>query len=652
MNIEIQRVNEVGASISPIFENAKAITTDFNKVSVRYFAMRALITAACFGLFLGTAEAVYNWFASFNPDPLGWKSDLLPEILWISPTFYLFLFVALTIPVVIASHFVPKVRWELFIYVVFGWLSVFGILSVSERLNRWTCLLLATGVVVQLHRFASHRRSPSTIAVLRVFGGLTLVVLLINLSGAGTRLGKAESPTPPEERLASSESPNVLLITLDTLRADHVSSYGYSRQTTPNLDRLAGEGVLFENAFATASWTLPTHASMMTGRYLYEHRAGGSPLSGQFPTLAEVLSSSGYATAGFTANRDYCSAKSGLSRGFSTYEDHFSNVADMVWHTYYGKMILNQLPSIGYYDVPGRKNALEVNREFLGWLETNRGARFFAFLNYYDVHDPYIPPASYQGKFAPQPTKGDLVNSILFPRDFTGGKRLSDQEVQAQEDAYDECLAYLDNQLGSLFDRLKALGLLDNTLIIVTSDHGESFGDHGFYGHGNHLYRNLLHVPLIIRYPNKVPKARRVTEAVSLQSIPASVLDLLGVHAQSTFSGIPMSRFWSEGTISNDETEGLAFAESLKGIVHNPAYPLGRRGITKSLSTSKWNLILHEEGNIELFDVGKDPDELHNLAETTEGKSVIKELGPKMKAFMTASHWKNFCKLVNSCESF
>lgn len=620
-------------------------------VNSRHTKLQALITAACFGLLLGTAEAVFNWFASYHADSLGWKSDLLPEILWIPPAFYLFLFSVLAIPVVIASHFLPKVRWDLCIYVVFGWLSIFGILSVSGRLSRWTCLLLASGVVVQLYRYASRRQSLSTNAVVRVFAGLTLVVLVMNLSGAGTRLGKAESPTPPEERLASPESPNVLLITLDTLRADHVSSYGYSRQTTPNLDRLAGEGVLFENAFATASWTLPTHASMMTGRYLYEHRAGGSPLSGQFPTLAEVLSSAGYATGGFTANRDYCSAKSGLSRGFSTYEDHFSNVTDMVWHTYYGKMILGRLPSIGYYDVPGRKDAAEVNREFLGWLDKNRSTRFFAFLNYYDVHDPYIPPASYQRKFAAQPSKGDLVNSILFPRDFTGGKHLSDQEVQAQKDAYDESLAYLDNQLGALFDRLQVLGVLDQTLIIITSDHGESFGDHGFYGHGNHLYRNLIHVPLIIRYPKKVPKARRISEAVSLQSVPASVLDLLGFDSQSKFPGIPMSQLWSPEAGSNQQTKGLAFAESLKGIVHNPAYPLGRRGITKSLTTSKWNLILHEEGNVELFEVDKDPDELNNLAETSEGKSVIKELGPKLKAFMTASDWKNFCKLVNSCES-
>jgi arylsulfatase A-like enzyme len=607
--------------------------------------------AACFGLFVGIAEGLYNWLASVLPDHLGWKNDLLPEILWIPPLFDLLLFLALAIPVVIVSRFLPRVRLDLCVYVVFGWLSVFGILSASGRLHRVTCVLLASGVVVTLYRYASPRRALSTPSLVRIFAGLTLVVLLMNLSRTATNLGKAESTPPPQNRLVSPDTPNVLLITLDTLRADHVSSYGYARQTTPNLDKLASEGVLFENAFATASWTLPSHASMMTGRYTYEHRAGGSPLNKQFPTLAEALSSLGYATAGFIANNEYCSAKTGLSRGFSTYEDHFSNVPDMIRQTYYGKLIMSGLPFIGYYDLPGRKNASEVNREFFNWLGTNRGTPFFAFLNYFDVHDPYIAPASYQRKFAAQPTKGNLVNSLLFPRDFTGGRRLSDQEVQAYKDAYDECLAYLDNQLGLLLDRLKVLGLLDKTLIIVTSDHGESFGDHSFYGHGNNVYRNLIHVPLIIRYPSKVPTKFRVSEAVGLQAIPASVLNLVGFDSQSTFPGTSISHFWSQGLGNSREAKSLAFAESLKGIVHNPAYPLGRRGITKSLTSSKWNLILHEEGDIELFEVDRDPEELYNQANTSEGKAVIKELGPQLKSLMPSEDWKAFCQLVDSCDS-
>lgn len=610
---------------------------------------QSILIAACFGLLSGLGEGINAWIFSIVPDHLGWKNDLLPEILWIAPVFDLLLFSALAVPVIILSRLFPKIRTDLLVYSIFGWLSVYGFLSASGRLHRVTCAVLGVAVAVQLCSYFRSRSTLSMVLVMRVFASLSLVTLLMNLLGVITKVGQAESSKPPIPVVAA-RVPNILLIVLDTLRADHLSSYGYSRKTTPNLDELAHEGTLFEDAFATASWTLPSHASMMTGRYLYEHRAGGSPLDGKFPTLAEVLSSLGYVTAGFVANNEYCSVKSGLSRGFSTYEDHFSTVADMGWRTYYGNLLLNELPQMGYYDYPGRKHASEVNREFFSWLERNHNTRFFAFLNYFDVHDPYIAPSPYRTEFNTQPNQGNLVNSLLFPRDFTGGRKLTGEEVQAEIDAYDGCLAYLDNQLGSLFDRLRVMGLLDSTLIIITSDHGESFDDHGFYGHGNNLYRNLTHVPLIIRYPSKVPTGLRIPEAVSLGTIPASVMDLLGFNSRSPFPGIPLSTHWSGLLALRSELKGLAFAESLKGIVHSPAYPLGRRGISKSLMSSKWNLILHEESEAELFDTIHDSAESNNLATTPEGKAIVKQFGQEMKNLMTNEDWKIFCTQLDSCD--
>lgn len=607
--------------------------------------IRTLLIAACFGLFCGLAEGTTDWILSVVPDKLGWKNDLLPEILWVAPIVDLLLFLAIGGAVVLVSRVFPKARRELLGYAVIGWLASYGVLSMSGRLHQITCVILALAFTIQLCRSARARRPVSDVFLVRIFAGLLLSIVIVALAGM-TNQGKAESSEPGLVP-ALSDRPNVLLVTLDTLRADHLSSFGYSRPTTPNIDRLAREGVLFENAFATASWTLPSHASIMTGRYPYEHRAGGGPLNSQYPTLAEELHSRGYATAGLVANLDYCTAKTGLSRGFSTYEDNFGTVTDMVSETFYGRMLLDRLPLLGYYDHPGRKPAAEVNREFFLWLDANRGVRFFAFLNYFDVHDPYIAPSPYQTKFANQPNRGDLVNSLLFPRDFTGGKQLTEQQVQAEINGYDGSLAYLDNELGSLFDRLKVMGLQDNTLIIVTSDHGESFGNHGLYGHGNSLYADLIHVPLIIRYPRKVPAGLRVSEAVSLRAIPASVIDLLGLDSQSPFPGTPLSVHWSGKLSSTSERTSLAFAESLKGIVRNPAYPLGRRSIAKSISSSKWHLILYEEGKVELFQLDRDVTELNNLADTPEGKAAIKELGYGLEKLMPPDDWKIFCHLLN-----
>jgi arylsulfatase A-like enzyme len=238
---------------------------------------------------------------------------------------------------------------------------------------------------------------------------------------------------------------------------------------------------------------------------------------------------------------------------------------------------------------------------------------------------------------------------LVFPRDFTGGRKLSPQEIQSEIDGYDASLAYLDAEIGSLMDKLRAVGLLDKTLVIITSDHGESFGNHGLFGHGNSLFRDLLHVPLIIRLPGKAPTGLRVSNAVGLETIPATVIDLLGFGAELPFPGRSLAEHWAKGRPDALEDGGSAFAESLPGIVRSPAYPLGRRGAMKSLTTSKWHLIVNEEGHVELFQVETDAQELDNLAYTSKGREVMKDLGPKIARLMTPEDWKVFQRIVDSC---
>ncbi|MBI4516668.1 MAG: sulfatase [Deltaproteobacteria bacterium] len=600
--------------------------------------------AASFGLICGLAEALIYWGLSIVPDPLGWRNDLLPEILWIAPAVNSLLFAAVGGLTAAASRLCRLTRAALPVYyALFGAGAIYAPLAAMGRLRPLTCVLLATGVSVQLYRYTrTHHRAPMLLR--RALAAAALGVLLGGSWSTLASRGLGIAGTTPAAPRA--EPPNILLVVLDTLRADHVSAYGYERLTTPHLDSLARQGALFERAFASDSWTLPSHASIMTGRYTHEHRAGGSPLGGRYPTLAEYLSGQGYATAGFVANNYYCSARSGLARGFTTYEDHFESAGDMVVHTVYGKLLGQALPWLGYYDIPGRKRALAVNREFWRWLDSRRPAPFFAFLNYLDVHDPYLAPAPYDRRFSDYPCRGDRVNSELFPRDFTGGRQLSPAEVQAEIDGYDGSLSYLDSAVGALIAELDRRGLGERTLVIVTSDHGESFGNHGLFGHGNSMYRDLIHVPLVIRYPAKVPPGARLPHAVSLQALPATVVDLAGVGAGAPFPGHSLAAAWMHGG-GDGAAAAFAVSESLPGIVPNPAYPLGRRGAIKSITTSEWQLLLHEEGTIELF---RDSDEqqAHNLAGAPEHRQVVSELGTRLAALIAPRDWKPFAGLLQA----
>src|SRR5207253_2942347 len=180
-------------------------------------------------------------------------------------------------------------------------------------------------------------------------------------------------------------TPNVLVVVVDTLRADHASLYGYERLTTPNLDGIARQGVLFENDIAASSWTLPSHASLLTGRYPHEHLAEDeNPLDRRYPTLPEVLQRRGYRTGGFSANMYYFSRRAGFARGFIRFEDYFYSVGDMFFRTIWGRILNRYAPDSPRFDeLPIRKRAAEVNRELFHWIDADRNRPFFAFINYF-----------------------------------------------------------------------------------------------------------------------------------------------------------------------------------------------------------------------------------------------------------------------------
>jgi arylsulfatase A-like enzyme len=510
---------------------------------------------------------------------------------------------------------------------------VFGVLLLLGKLHQVAALIFSLGVAVAIGRWLSRREyalrtcSPwhPTGLARRQF----LAALALGIVGAQWDVWRERylvSRLPPANKVA----PNLLIMTLDTLRADHLSCYGYRRPTTPHLDRLAEGGVLFQHAIANSSWTLPAHASLFTGRLPHEHKADWwAPLDEKYPTLAEVLAAQGYLTAAFAANTSYVAPEWGLGRGFAHFEVYGSSLADDVVRTVYGrKLALNLLPRLGYFDIPGRKRASQVNREFLRWLDDVSGRPFFAFLNYLDVHDPYLTPAPHLRRFAEEVMRGDRINFQFQAYAFRRKPTLTAEEIQVEVNAYDECLAYLDTQLGALFSELARRGLAENTLMIITSDHGESFGNHDLFGHGNSLYLETLHVPLIFYWPGRIPSGMRIPQIVGLQQIPATLLEALGGAAVTSLPGRSLAGLWGGERGDQSDMAILSEVSSVRG--GPPSYPT-TGGALKSLVTEEWHFILAESGRAELYRWREDLQESHNLAETARGQLMVQAFSRQLQ---------------------
>jgi arylsulfatase A-like enzyme len=495
---------------------------------------------------------------------------------------------------------------------------------------------VASLIVAKIERPATGLRWPilKTLPVL-----LGLVAILAGVAIVpGWIKQRRETATP----LPSAGLPNVLLIVLDTVRADHMSLHGYQRPTTPSLERLATRGIRFDGARATAPWTLASHASLFTGRWPGELAVQWlTPLDASAPTLAEFLGDHGYATAGFVGNTFYCSYDTGLDRGFTHYEDYeleglaplrMAKLVDVVVKAFAPRESPGERPGggpfgavrdtvVGAFREADKKYAVSINRDFLNWLSTRPESHrpFFAFLNYFDAHARYVLPKGAKYRFGLKPrTSGDYR---LFEhwRDVDKAK-LAARERTLIVDCYDSCLAYLDERLGELLDELNQRGVLDQTLVVVTSDHGEGLGEHDLFDHGESLYSTELRVPLMIVPPARSRKADVVRETVSLRDLPATITDLIGLVGESPFPGRSLARFWRQsspgGAPKSDDVE-----EALSELVRpNPSNPnQGRspayRGALVSLASNDFVYIRNEhDGSEELFNERDDPGESQNRA--------------------------------------
>jgi arylsulfatase A-like enzyme len=519
--------------------------------------------------------------------------------------------------------------------IVVGVLSFVGFLDCCARLplEVWSSLLLSGGLAVQCARLAGAWRGPF-LRLVRVTAPILIITLLaIVLLTFGSRAWaerRALASLPP----ASVGARNVVLIVWDTVRAGNLSLYGYGRPTSPNLERLASRGTRFDQAFASAPWTLPSHSSLFTGRWPHELTADWlSPLDGTRPTLAEYLAAHGYDTAGFVANLDYCSRESGLSRGFAHYED-FPFAPWDIFTRYVGLVsrldlltpasVINRLLKRyggDAYDVIPRakehaKDAATINQAFLGWLtwQRTRNRPFFAFLNFNDAHSPYeVPDRSIPG-FGLRPLSY-LDRLTLKSWDTLDKLQVSQAHVQMAIDVYDDSIYYLDRQLGALVNELGTRGLLDDTLVIIASDHGEHLGDHLLFSHGCSLYRQLVGVPLLIVEPNIVPAGRVVIDPVSLRDIPATVVDLLGVGKGTPFPGQSLARHWTvrDPAGARHGEPLLMEAEKPPAFTNQGREPLAK-GPMKALVAEGMHYIRRGDGVEELYMLKGDPKEQVNVA--------------------------------------
>lgn len=488
-------------------------------------------------------------------------------------------------------------------------------------------VILVGGLAVQLRRRRSGGSGLGTFVV-ATGAAVTALVGAVHLPIRGSEhlapvAAAASAPATPER-------PNLLLIVLDTVRADHLGAYGYARGTSPWLDRFAETATVFRNAVASSSWTLPSHASLFTGLYPHAHGAdfvegaaaghGAAlaqlgrlddtaivrPLSSEAVTLAELASAAGLETGAVCANTAYLYRYFGLDQGFASYVD---TPGAQPRQRLAGLALGLRLGLDRYWPfrrlVEGNERyyllAEEVNRLALHWLAPRRDRRFFLFLNYMDAHEPYIPVASYRFLYPAASAEPTIdVDAIRSRR-----RGILPEERAPMVDAYDASLRYLDDQLAALFARLESWGLLERTVVVVTSDHGESFGEHHDLGHSNGVYQTEVHVPLVLRLPGQRAGAR-VERPVHLVDVFPTALAALGLERPSAVHGVPLE---VEGP--ERELPVVSFTGRQADLVRG--WPRFYDRTHAAVYGDGWKLIRRSDGSAELYDLGRDPGERVDL---------------------------------------
>ena len=423
---------------------------------------------------------------------------------------------------------------------------------------------------------------------------------------------------------------NVILIVIDALRPDHLGAYGYKKDTSPSIDRLAEEGVSFVNTYCTLPRSDASMTSMLTGLYPYSHgvrMVWGNTRKPPITSLPEILQSHGYMTG--------CIRSGGEM--YERFNKGFRDFDLMSWK------IKNKITR-GIYKIFNPDNFLGTAEQrvttAIKWIDSNKGKKFFLMVHSNDLHWPYPVPKPYEHMFDAE-YKGEHDFATMCKGKITRGelifglKKLPKEEVTHAIAHYDGGIRYIDSHLKRLFDFLKAKNIYDNTIIILTADHGENFGEHDFYfQHGASLYETSLKVPLILQIPNKRIKNKRIEAKIQVLDIMPTVLDILDIPLVDKIEGMSLLPLIDgESTAIRD----FVFTESIEE--HFPGnkrvYIKGIKGKWRTMIIGDWKIIYipHPEKDIfELYNIKRDPTENQNLMDIEKKKA--EEMKSKILGFI------------------
>jgi len=597
--------------------------------SIPLRARDIVVIAAWFGVLTGLSEALAvilkQGFGSYP----GWGFS--EDVLWMAPLAATLTFVVAALPLSLLARRWPALVPFSAVIFVFALVGCYSVLRLPDGtvpgLHPYAVLLLAVGVAVRVtHSFTREAQSITRLSRRTIPWLIAGMIVL----GFGMRTWKWGGEKLAISRLSTlSAVPNVLLLVLDTVRAQDLSLYGYARLTSPNLETRARAGVTFNRVVSPAPWTLPSHAGLFTGRF-HPDVMWAQPVPWTQPTLAETLAEHGYVTGGFAANLYYCIEYFGLDRGFHHYEDYPVSWRMIAWASWTPRRVVRLVRRFLGLEKRNflRKTAADVNRGFLDWVSRNEGRPFFAFLNYMDAHDPYYPPEPFDRRFAEPGAR-------TLHRLGTIGHRYTDEEVRTLRDSYDGAIAYIDQEIERLFKELEQRGVLDNTIVIITADHGEEFGEHGVMAHSMSLYLPSLHVPLIIVFPSRLPEDTRIDPPVSLLDVPATIFDLIGIDPARHVAGLSLARFWNHDGDSTAASEPI-LSETLPKLNFTPppSYPISH-GLMRSLVIDNLHYIQDGRGREELFDITADPWEQSDLALSDDHSSQVERFRALLKVLFS-----------------
>jgi arylsulfatase A-like enzyme len=461
---------------------------------------------------------------------------------------------------------------------------------------------------------------------------------ILLLSGGGFTLFALKSGHPPLSILPDStvsqqdnntSGRNVIVILVDCLRADHLGCYGYRKATSPTIDRLADTGVIFENCIAPSSWTIPSVVSLFTGVYPQQHgmNSFGPLLPDSLTTLQEGMQQGGMTTAAFITN-DYLKHRIGYGRGFSCYYDHYLEQAFIDYiasRLFFFNAVLHfknnlfyprsvdpggaRWWSIGFPPFNHEKRSAErVTDDLIQWLTVYHAQPFYTYVHYMDVHSPYDTiwyPLFDPGQYDAQDEKGRLINT------------------------YDARIAYVDRQVRRIWETLDKLGIADDTLLIVTADHGEELYDHGGTGHCTTLYEELIRVPLIVLHPSG--EGRRIQTQVQLIDLPPTILDFLGLPVPAHMRGKSLDAVLTDAGQLPQPAPALSYTtrgrKSLKTEEGRRLWEqkVWDQGIVQESlrAGNDWKIIRGDDGNTELYNLKEDGGENKNLKELEREKATV-----------------------------